>query len=89
MSSIRDRIISSCRLPARSPDLNAFGFFFWGCLKGKVYNSNPLTEKELKENFLREMTKNSCRTASKGKSEPFRQCEECPLVEGQRFQHHL
>jgi hypothetical protein len=29
-------------------------FFFWGCLKGKVYNSNPRTE-ELNENICREI----------------------------------
>jgi hypothetical protein len=28
-------------------------FFFWGCLKGKVYNSNPRME-ELKENIRSE-----------------------------------
>jgi hypothetical protein len=31
-------------------------FFFWGCLKDKVYKSNPRME-ELKENIRREITK--------------------------------
>jgi hypothetical protein len=64
-----DRIISSDTFPARSPDLNPCDFFFCDCLKGKVYNSNPRTE-ELKENIRMEIANNSCRTASKGKSEP-------------------
>jgi hypothetical protein len=36
-----DRIISCDISPARSLDLNPCDFFFWGCLKHKVYNSNP------------------------------------------------
>jgi hypothetical protein len=37
------RIISSSIWPARSPDLKPYNVFFWGCLKDKVYNRNPLT----------------------------------------------
>jgi hypothetical protein len=48
------RIISRDIWPACSPDLNPCDFFFWGCLNGKVYNSNPHTE-ELKENICREL----------------------------------
>jgi hypothetical protein len=50
----RDRIVGSGIWPASSPDLNACDFFFWGCLKDKVYNSIPRTE-ELKENIYREI----------------------------------
>jgi hypothetical protein len=50
-----DRIISSGIWPACSPNLNPCDFFFWGCLKDKVYNSNPQTEEELKENIHREI----------------------------------
>jgi hypothetical protein len=32
---------SGTELSARSPDLNPCDFFFWGCLKDKVYKSNP------------------------------------------------
>jgi hypothetical protein len=35
------RIISSGIWPARSLDLNPCNFFFWGCLKDKVYKNNP------------------------------------------------
>lgn len=31
--------------PPRSPDHNLFDFFFWGCLKGKVYVT-PVTTRE-------------------------------------------
>jgi hypothetical protein len=37
----RDGIISNDIWPARSSDLNPCDVFFWGCLKDKVYNSNP------------------------------------------------
>jgi hypothetical protein len=46
-------IISSSIWPARSPDLNPCNFFFWACLKDKVYNSKPQKE-ELKENIRME-----------------------------------
>jgi hypothetical protein len=51
----RDRIINSDILPARSPDFDPCDIFFWGCLKDKVYNSNPRAE-ELKENIRREIS---------------------------------
>jgi hypothetical protein len=52
---LRGRIISSDIWPARSPDLNPRDFFFWCCLKDKVYSNNPRTE-ELKENIRREIS---------------------------------
>jgi hypothetical protein len=48
---------------ARSLDLNPCDLFFWGCLKGKFYNSNPQM-KELKKYFLGNL-KYSRRTAFK------------------------
>jgi hypothetical protein len=50
-----DRIISSGIWPACSPALNPWDFFFWGCLKDTVYNSNLPTEEELKENIHSEI----------------------------------
>jgi hypothetical protein len=47
-------------------------FFFWGCLKDKVYNSNPQTE-DLNENIRREITNIPAEQLSKGKSEPLPQ----------------
>jgi hypothetical protein len=49
-----DRIISSGFLPSRSCDLNHCDFFFFCCLKDKVYNGNSRT-KEVKENVRREI----------------------------------
>jgi hypothetical protein len=49
-----DKIISSGICAARSADLNHCDFFFWGCLKDKVYDSNPRTE-ELEESIRRDI----------------------------------
>jgi hypothetical protein len=84
----RDRIISSSICPARSPDLNPYDFLFWGCLKDKVYNSNPLME-ELKENIPREISNITAEQLQRVNQNLFRQCKECLCVEGQQFQHHL
>jgi hypothetical protein len=48
-------IISSGIWPARSPDLNHYNFFFWGCFEDKVYNSNARVEEELQENIRKEI----------------------------------
>jgi hypothetical protein len=45
-----DRFISSGIWSARSRD-----FFFWGCLKDKVYNIIPRTEEDPKENVCKEV----------------------------------
>jgi hypothetical protein len=84
-----DRIISSDIWPARSPDFNSCDFFFWGCLKDKVYNSNTRTEKELKENILREIANIHAKQLQRVNQNLFRRCEECLRAEGQHFQHLL
>lgn len=49
--------------PPRSPDLSPLDFFLWGYLKSKVFNSNPVSLEELKENIREEMqniSRNTC-----------------------------
>ena len=41
--------------PPRSPDLSHLDYYLWGYLKGKVYNNNPKTIKELKANIRQEI----------------------------------
>jgi hypothetical protein len=84
-----DRIISSGIWPARSPDLNHCDFFFWGCLKDKVYSSNPRTKEELKENIRSEITNISVEQLQKVNQKLFLRCVECLHVEGQHFQRLL
>jgi uncharacterized membrane protein len=62
-------------------------FFFWGCLKNKVYNSNPQTE-ELKENIHREIANIPAEQFQRVNQNVFHWCKEYLHVEGQHFQHH-
>jgi hypothetical protein len=75
-----DRIISSgIYWPTRSSDLNPSDSF-WGCLKDKVYSSNPRREKELKENIHREISNILAGHLQKVNQNLFRWCEGCLRV---------
>ena len=41
----------SIKWPPRSPDLTPMAFFFWGVVKNRVYERNPHTMNELKDNI--------------------------------------
>jgi hypothetical protein len=82
------RIISSGILPARSPDLNPCNSFFWGCLKGKVYNINSQTE-ERKGNIRSEIANIPAAQLQRVNQNLFRRCEECVRADEQQFQHLL
>jgi hypothetical protein len=62
-------------------------FFFWGCLKDKVYNSNHCMEEEPKENIRRETANIPAEQLQGVNQNIFSQCEECLRVKGQYFQH--
>jgi inhibitor of nuclear factor kappa-B kinase subunit alpha len=83
----RKRIISSGIWQAYSPEMNPCDFFFWGCLKDKVYKSNPQMEQELKENIHREIVNISAEQFQRVKQNLFHQCEKYLHAEGQHFQH--
>jgi hypothetical protein len=55
-------------------------FFFWGCLKDNVYNSNPRTE-ELKENIRRKTANISAEELQKVDQNLFPRCEKCLRVD--------
>jgi hypothetical protein len=74
----RDGIISSFISPAHSPDLYPCDFFFWGCLKDKIYNTDRRTKK-LKENIRREIAN------IPAEQNLFHPCEECLYIVGQHF----
>jgi hypothetical protein len=63
---------------------NPCDFFFWGCLKGKVCNSNPRTE-ELKEDIRREIANIIAEKLQRVNQNLFRRCEEWLHVKGQHF----
>jgi hypothetical protein len=62
--------------------------FSWRCLKDKVDSSNPRME-EVKENIFREIANICAEHLQRVNQNPFCQCEECLLVEGQHFRHYL
>jgi hypothetical protein len=74
-----DGIISSGIWSARSHDLKPCDFFL-GCLKDKVYNSNPQTEEEVKENIRREIPNILVEKLRRVNQNLFRRWEECLRV---------
>lgn len=77
--------------PARSPDLNPLDFFYWGCLKDKVYKMPPVTNVE----DLRQRIQNAAVEISninfnqRLKSSFIRRCRMCISVGGRQFEHLL
>jgi hypothetical protein len=68
----QDRLISKNLWPSRSPDLSSPDFFLWGYLKETVYQENPHTLEDLRNNItnavqgitadvLRRVCRNMCR----------------------------
>jgi hypothetical protein len=84
----RIRIISSGIWPAHSPDLNPCDFFFWGCLKNKVYNSH-LVDGRTKKYINREIANIPAEQVQRVNQNLFRWCKECQHIQGQHFQHLL
>jgi hypothetical protein len=78
----RERIISSGIWPTHSADLNNCDFYFWGCLKYKVYYSNPQTEEELEQNIHRESVNIPAEQLQWVNQNVFHQCKECLHIEG-------
>jgi hypothetical protein len=75
--------------PARSPDLHPCDFFFWGCLKNKIYNRNPRKKEELKENIHKESANIPVEQLRRVKQTLIHRYEECLSVEGQHFLYLL
>jgi hypothetical protein len=84
----RYRIISIGIWPKCSPDLNPCDFFLWGCLKDKVYSSNPRMD-GLKEKIHREISNIPTEHLQKVNQNPFHWCKGYLRVEGQHFQNLL
>jgi hypothetical protein len=80
--------ISSGIWLAHSRNLNPCGFFFWGCLKDKVYNSKPQME-ELKANIHRKIANMPAEQLQRVNQNFICWSKECLRVEGRHFQHLL
>ncbi|XP_050342348.1 uncharacterized protein LOC126768367 [Nymphalis io] len=64
--------------PPRSPDLSPMDFFLWGYLKSKVFNNNPQSIEELKENIREEIqniSPNTCRAVMENVRSRLQECQ--------------
>lgn len=77
--------------PPRSPDLNPLDFFYWGCLKEKVYHNLITSEMELR-NRIRHAAQeinNNPRALRLLKRSFLRRCHACIRAGGKHFEHLL
>lgn len=75
--------------PPRSPDLNPLDFFYWGCLKDKVYAKPIRNLEELKNrirNAAREINEINLR---KLRAQFLKRCRACIRAGGRQFEHLL
>lgn len=75
--------------PPRSPDLNPLDFFYWGCLKDKVYAKPIRSEEELRQRVFeaaRTISEISLRKLSRNF---IKRCFLCIRVQGRQFEHLL
>lgn len=75
--------------PPRSPDLNALDFFYWGCLKDKIYAKPIRNDEELRARInaaSREITQMNLRRL---RTQFLRRCRLCIRARGRHFEHLL
>jgi hypothetical protein len=76
--------------PPRSPDLNPLDFFYWGCLKDKVYSKPIATLDELRQKITQAADHiNGRRYARRIKRSFLRRCHVCINAGGRQFEHLL
>lgn len=75
--------------PPRSPDLNPLDFFYWGCLKDKVYGKPIRNERELRDRVTAAAQEISQISLRRLKNNFIRRCRLCIRVGGRQFEHLL
>ena len=76
--------------PPRSPDLNPLDFFYWGCLKEKVYSKLIQSRAELQRRiFVAAEEINSRSYTQQVKRSFLRRCRACIRAGGSQFKHLL
>lgn len=76
--------------PPRSPDLNPLDFFYWGCLKDRVYQRPIRTEEELRERINAAVAEiNAGNFARRLRASFIRRCRVCIIARGRQFEHLL
>lgn len=76
--------------PPRSPDLNPLDFFYWGCLKERIYEKPITTLEELRQKTNQAAAHiNARRYPRKIKRSFLRRCRACINAGGKQFEHLL
>lgn len=76
--------------PPRSPDLNPLDFFYWGCLKDKVYAKPITSEAELRQRVFEAAREISTISLIRRLNRNFiRRCHLCIRMGGRQFEHLL
>lgn len=80
--------LGSISWPPRSPDLNPLDFFYWGCIKEKVY-SRPIRNLEQLRNKIAEAAAeiNRMDFSRSLKRSFLRRCRSCIRARGRQFEH--
>ncbi|GBP04076.1 hypothetical protein EVAR_74820_1 [Eumeta japonica] len=76
--------------PPRSPDLNPLDFFYWGCLKEKVYKTDVTSIEQLRTRIeIAAQEINEAGFARRLKRSFIRRCRACIAAGGAHFEHLL
>ena len=73
--------------PPRSPDLSPCDFFLWGYLKSVVYNTNPNTVTQLKENIRTEVSRIPQALCKRVFENMRARLEECVRLDGRHLEN--
>ncbi len=84
-----DRLIAPGGWPARSPDLSPCDFFLWGCMKDRVFATNPTSVEDLKATIMTVIQSVDVRTLWKVFQNVMKRAKACLSVEGGHFEHLL
>jgi len=84
-----NRVISKGIWPPRSHDLKSPDCFFWGYLKGRVYQSKPRTTDALKANITEEFQEVTADVLARTFQNMARWVQSCLDANGGHFQHML
>lgn len=75
--------------PPRSPDLNPLDFFYWGCLKDKVYAKPIQNQEELRHRVTEAAREISQLSLRRLKRSFLKRCQLCIEQNGRQFEHLL
>lgn len=84
-----ERTVSKNLWPPRSPDLSTCDFYLWGYLKGKVYEQNPHTIDDLKDNIRNCIRSITHEELTRVFMNLLKRAQKCLDADGGHFQHLL